>query len=115
MRFIVFLSIVFLLQNLERAVQNHDAAFVLSILHPYVRPHFGDACGVEDFKSFYRIYDSDTKLWDILSEVLSKKGGYISWREGLAYCTPYPFNYEYRACFLNIEGRWYLKALVEGD
>lgn len=56
------------------AVQKRDAAFLYSVVSDRIKNDFGGSSGIAEFKEQWRTESADTKLWDILGEVLAFGG-----------------------------------------
>jgi len=62
--------------HLQAAIAQRDAAALLGAVHPDIKISFGGDDGIEAFKQFWRIQESDSRLWRELAMVLSMGGSF---------------------------------------
>lgn len=78
-------------ENLIKAVKNRDKKSLLSSLDVNIKASFGGDHGIEDFKKYWKIDNSDSKLWDELLSVLTGGGKFIKEGKNKLFCAPYSF------------------------
>lgn len=60
--------------RLQRALTEHDAGHVISILSPKVLNSFGGDGGIEEFKEMWKIGEPESELWATLGQILALGG-----------------------------------------
>jgi hypothetical protein len=96
-------------ENLINAVKRKDKNHLIGVLDPNISLSFGGDAGIKDFKKYWEIDKSTTKIWDELLPVLTN-GGKFSYDGGKKiFCAPYSFTdfpddldaFEYQVIFGN--------------
>ena len=62
------------LEDLLRAVDRHDAPYVLSVLDPSMKNSFGGNDGIAEFREMWKPERADSELWGVLRAVLIHGG-----------------------------------------
>ena len=75
--------------KLGNAAKDHDAAFILSILHPQIVNSSDGDRGVKEFKEQWKVDHPDSKLWEVLASVVSMGGSFRSHDGHNEFCAPY--------------------------
>jgi Bacterial SH3 domain len=76
-------------EQLLEASRKHDSKFILSILDPDILNSYGGDGGVEEFKVLWKIDQSDSKLWSVLSNILRMGGSFENEGGEKRFCAPY--------------------------
>lgn len=75
--------------GLQRAIARHDAAALMAVVHPQIKNSFGGNDGIDEFRSMWKIGESDSEIWDELGTVLALGG---SFHDADTFVAPYVFS-----------------------
>lgn len=75
--------------KLIEAVKKKDKKYLLGILDPNIKASFGGDDGIADFKKYWKIDSSKSKLWDELLTVLTNGGMFL---DKTTFTAPFSFN-----------------------
>ena len=94
--------------ELLAAVSRKDAQFLLSVLDPEITNSFGGDGGIEEFKTWWKLYSENSKVWETLRGVLSM-GGTFQNRDRSDFASPYVFS----AFPTKLDDFWYLAVISD--
>jgi hypothetical protein len=75
--------------RLLKAAREHDAAFILSVLHPRIINSSDGEGGVREFKHQWKLDRLDSRLWETLTTVVSMGGSFRINDGHKEFCAPY--------------------------
>jgi hypothetical protein len=75
--------------ELLTAAQNHDAAFVLSIVDANIVNGADTERGVKEFKKQWQVDQPEGKLWETLATILTMGGSFRVTEGAKEFCAPY--------------------------
>jgi hypothetical protein len=76
-------------EKLAEAIKNRDKDYILSILDPDIKNSFGGDGGIEEFKSLWKLDESESELWNELLAVLTLGGAFGEYLGGTSFEAPY--------------------------
>jgi hypothetical protein len=71
------------------SVRKHDTKALLSALDPKIRTSFGDGGGIDAFRRQWKPDATDSKIWNVLEDVLSHGGSFGKDGAGTTFWAPY--------------------------
>lgn len=74
--------------ELIEAVKKHDKKYLLGVLDPNIKSSFGGDGGIKEFKEYWKIDGSNSKLWDELLTALTNGGLFF---DKNTFTAPYSF------------------------
>lgn len=90
---------------MQYAVFRKDAGFLLSTVDPDIRLSFGDAHGLQDFKTMWKPEDPGSYIWPLLSKLISLGGVKSNYgTTGDCYVFPYVFDITYPSGQNDLDG-----------
>lgn len=78
--------------KLIRAVRQHDAKYVLSVVDPNIKNGFGGEDGIANFRKQWKPNDAKSQLWDELLFVLTHGGAFRTEGGNKMFTAPYIFS-----------------------
>lgn len=79
-------------KQLIEAARRHDARFALSIVDPKIKNGFGGNDGIAEFRKFWRPESRDSRLFDVLLDMLALGGTFSTKAGHREFCAPYVFS-----------------------
>lgn len=77
--------------RLLQAVKERDSGFLVSIVDPQIKLGFAGMDGIREFKKQWKPERPDSKIWPVLSALLTKGGSAVKGEEGKEFWAPYVF------------------------
>lgn len=79
-------------EQLRSAIKRRDSKFVLNSLASDVLVSYGGCEGVECFTQFWKLNQTNSQLWSILSNILALGGSFETYKSEKYFCAPYVFS-----------------------
>ncbi len=95
--------------SLISALKKKDKKHLESILDKNIQVSFGGDEGIEDFKRYWKLNESNSEIWDELLKVVTNGGKFVGEGGNKEFCAPYTFSsfpvdidsFEYNVIFGN--------------
>ena len=84
-----------LICKLQYAMVKNDKSFILSIIDENIENGFDGNKGVEEFKRIWKLDESKSKIWMVMSKIISLGGVFINYGSEPSVKTSFVFPYVY--------------------